>query len=66
MPDTRGSESFVSHGISKHKKAKIYRNTNLPVVLHGREKWPQSREKHGLRVFRKRVLRKIFELRCGK
>jgi hypothetical protein len=33
----------------------------LPWVLHGCETWPLTlREKHGLRVFENRVLRRIF------
>jgi hypothetical protein len=40
---------------------KIYRNIILPVVLYGRETWPVTlREECGLRVFEKRVLRRIF------
>jgi hypothetical protein len=35
--------------------------TILPVVLHGCETWSLTlREKHSLRVFENRVLRRIF------
>jgi len=38
--------------------------TVLPVGLYGRETWPLTfREEHRLRVFKNRVLRKIFGLR---
>jgi hypothetical protein len=33
----------------------------LPILLYGCETWsPTLREKHGLRVFENRVLRRIF------
>jgi hypothetical protein len=36
-------------------------NYNLPVVLYGCETWSLTlREQHRLRVFEKRVLRRIF------
>jgi len=42
-------------------KVKIYRTIILPFVLYGCETWSSTvSEEHGLRVFRKRVLRKIF------
>jgi hypothetical protein len=42
-------------------KIRIYRTIILPVVLYGCETWSLSlREKHGLRVFENRVLRRIF------
>jgi hypothetical protein len=41
-------------------KVKIYK-TILPVVLYGCETWsPKLREEHRLRVFKNRVLRRIF------
>ena len=47
--------------LSKHLKTKIYRTTILPVVLYGCETWLHiMREGHRLRVFEKRVLRRIF------
>jgi len=40
---------------------KIYRNVILPVVLYGCEMWSLTlREEHRLRVFKNRVLRRIF------
>jgi hypothetical protein len=42
-------------------KIKINRTIILPVVLHGCETWLLTlREERRLRVFEKRVLRKIF------
>ena len=41
--------------LSKNTKLKIYRNIILPVVLYGCETWSLT-----LRVFDKRVLRRIF------
>jgi hypothetical protein len=50
-----------SHLISKNLKIKIYRTVILPVVLYGCETWSLTlREEHGLRVFKNRVLRRIF------
>jgi hypothetical protein len=47
--------------IQKNTKIKIYRNIILPVVLNGCETWSLTlREKHRLRVFENRVLRRIF------
>jgi len=40
---------------------KIYRTIILPVVLYGCETWSLTfREERSLRVFRNRVLRRIF------
>jgi hypothetical protein len=40
---------------------RIYKTIILPVVLYGCEMWSLTlREKHRLRVFENRVLRKIF------
>jgi hypothetical protein len=48
--------------ISKNLKIKIYRSVILPVVLHGCETWSLAlREEHRLRVFEKRVLRRMFD-----
>jgi hypothetical protein len=42
-------------------KIKIYRTIILPVVLYGYETWSFTlREAHMLRMFKNRVLRKVF------
>jgi hypothetical protein len=42
-------------------KVRIYKIIILPVVLYGCETWSLTvREEHKLRVFEKRVLRRIF------
>jgi hypothetical protein len=47
--------------LSKNTKIKIYRTIILPVVLYGCETWSLTlREEHRLRVFKNRVLRRIF------
>jgi hypothetical protein len=47
--------------ISKNIKIKIQKTVILPVVLYGCETCSLTlREEHRLRVFEKRVLRKIF------
>ena len=47
--------------LSKNLKIKIYRTIILPVVLYGCGTWSLTlREEHRLRVFKKRVLRRIF------
>jgi hypothetical protein len=47
--------------ISKNIKIKIDRTVILPVVLYGCETWSVTfNEKHRLRVFQNRVLRRIF------
>ena len=47
--------------LSKKLKIKIYRTIILPVVLYGCETWLLTpREKHRLRVFENRVLRRVF------
>jgi len=46
---------------SKNLKIKIFRIIIFTVVLYGFETWSlKLREERGLRVFEKRVLRKIF------
>jgi hypothetical protein len=51
-----------SHLQSKNVKVRIYKTIILPVVLHGFEAWSLTlREEHRLRVFKNRVLRRIFE-----
>jgi hypothetical protein len=47
--------------LSKNTKIKIYRTIILHVVLYGCETWLFTlREKHRLRVFENRMLRRIF------
>jgi len=47
--------------LSKNLKIKIHRTIILPVVLYGCETWSLTlREERKLRVFEKRVLRRIF------
>jgi hypothetical protein len=47
--------------IPKNLKIKIYRTVILPVVLYGCETWSLTLgEKHRLRVFENRELRRIF------
>jgi hypothetical protein len=47
--------------LSRIVKFKIYKTITLPVVLYGCETWSlMLREEHRLRVFEKRVLRRIF------
>jgi hypothetical protein len=42
-------------------KVRIYKTIILPVVLYGCDTWSLTvREEHKLRVFEKRVLRRIF------
>jgi hypothetical protein len=50
-----------SHLLSTNVKVKIYKTIILAVVLYGRETWSFTlRDKHRLRVFENRVLRRIF------
>jgi hypothetical protein len=47
--------------LSKNLKIRIYKTIILPVVLYGCETWSLTLgEKHRLRVFENRVLRRIF------
>ena len=47
--------------LSKNLKIKIYRTIILPVVLYGCETWSLTlREERRLRVFKNRVLRRVF------
>ncbi|KAJ4448776.1 hypothetical protein ANN_00167 [Periplaneta americana] len=47
--------------LSKNLKVRIYKTVLLPVVLYGCETWTLTlREEHRLRVFKNKVLRKIF------
>jgi len=51
------SSSFLS----KNLKIKIYRTIILPFILYGCETWSLTlREERRLRVFEKRVLRRMF------
>ena len=48
----------------KNVKIKIYRTIILPVVLYGCETWSlRLREELRLRMFEKRLLRRIFGLK---
>jgi hypothetical protein len=48
--------------LSKNVKIRAYKTIILPVVLYGSENWSLTlRDVHRLRVFEKRVLRKIFD-----
>jgi hypothetical protein len=52
--------------ISKNLKIKTYKIVILPAVLYGCETWSLTlREKHRLRVFENRVLRRIFGPKRG-
>jgi hypothetical protein len=47
--------------LSKNIKIKIYRTINVPVVLYGCVTWSLTlMEERRLRVFKKRVLKRIF------
>jgi hypothetical protein len=47
--------------LSKNLKLRIYKTIILPVVLYGCETWSLTlREEHKLRVFKNRVLSRIF------
>jgi hypothetical protein len=47
--------------LSKNVKVKVHKAIILPVVLYGCKTWSLAlKEEHRLRVFEKRVLRKIF------
>jgi hypothetical protein len=53
--------------LSKNLKIRIYKKIILPVVLYGCETWSLIlMEEHRLRVFEKRVLRRIFGLKRDK
>ena len=55
---------LTSSLLSKTLKIKIYRSIILSVVLYGCETWLLTlKEKHRLRVFETRVLRRIFGTR---
>jgi hypothetical protein len=47
--------------LSKNVKVRSYKNITLPVVLYDCETWSLAlRERHGLRVFENRLLRRLF------
>ena len=47
--------------LTKNMKIKTYRTIILPIVLYGCKTWLLTiREEHRLRMFEKRVLRRIF------
>jgi hypothetical protein len=51
----------MSYLLSKNINIRIYKTIIFPVVLYGCETWSLTlREKHRLRVFENRVLRRIF------
>jgi hypothetical protein len=55
------AESFVFQFAIQNKKIKTYRTIILPVLLYGCETWSLTiREEHRLRMFEKRVVRRIF------
>jgi hypothetical protein len=52
---------FSSSLLSKTVNFKLHRIIILPVVFYGWEKWTLIlRKEHGLKIFEKRVLRRIF------
>jgi hypothetical protein len=56
-----GPKPSVFSSAVKNLKIGIYKKIILPVVLYGCEAWSLTlREEHRLRMFEKRVLRKIF------
>jgi hypothetical protein len=53
--------------LSRNVNVKIYKTTFLPAVLYGCETWALTlREEHRRRVFKNRVLRRIFGLKRDK
>jgi len=56
-----GTESFVFQFAIQNLKIKIYRTIILTVVLYGCETWSLTlREERRLRMFKNRVLRRVF------
>jgi hypothetical protein len=54
-------QSLLSCLLSRNIEVKIYKTIILPVVLYRCETWSLTlREEHRLRVFQKRVLKRIF------
>ena len=61
LPILRCRIFFSSSLLSKNLKITIYRTIILPVVLYGCETWSLIlREERRLRVFKNRVLRRMF------
>jgi hypothetical protein len=59
-------QNLLSSRLSKNVKIRIHKTIILPVVLYGYEIWSLTlREEHRLRLFEKRVLRKIFGPKRG-
>jgi hypothetical protein len=57
----RSVQNLLSSRLSKNLKIRIYKTIILPLVLYGCETWSLTlREEHRLRVFKNRVLRRIF------
>jgi len=55
---------LTSRLISRKLVLKIYRTVILPVILYGCESWSTTlADKHKLRVFENKVLRKIYGLK---
>ena len=54
-------KKILSHLLSKKLKVNTYKTIILPVVLYGCETWSLTlRDEHRLRVFKNKVLRRIF------
>jgi hypothetical protein len=50
-----------SRALNRSSKLKIYRSLIRPVVTYGCEAWTlTNRDKQNLRIFERRILRKIF------
>jgi hypothetical protein len=61
MLATFSPESSLFSSVSWNIKIRIYKNKILPVILYSCEKWSLIlREEYRLKVFEKRVLRRIF------
>jgi hypothetical protein len=61
MLATFGPEPSVFSSALENLKIRIYKTVILPLVLYGCETWSLTvREKHRLRMFENRVLRRIF------
>jgi hypothetical protein len=54
-------QNLLSSHLLSNIKIRIYKNIILPVVLYGCQNWSLTlREEHRLRVFKNRMLRRIF------
>jgi len=50
-----------SRALNRSLKLKIYKNLIIPAVTYGREAWTlTSRNEQQLRIFERKILRKIF------